>query len=129
MDTLLKGILGNYLSAWRVLPCDFVSSANLAKVLSAPSSRSLMRMLNRIRPSNNPWGIPLVTMALCHWSRPYFSVMAPVSLLPFFFNPSNIPEWLIPCLVRSGERGIADWALFWCLYSCKEVKRSVERLV
>jgi len=39
----------------------FASSANLLRVNSIPSSRSLMRMLNKTQPSTNPWGTPLVT--------------------------------------------------------------------
>lgn len=38
-----------------------VSPANLLRVQPVPSSRSLMKMLNRIGPSIDPWGTPLVT--------------------------------------------------------------------
>jgi len=38
-----------------------VSSANLLRVHSVPSSRSLMKMLNRTGPSTDPWGTPLVS--------------------------------------------------------------------
>lgn len=39
----------------------FVSSANLLRVNSIFSSRSLMKMLNKTKPSTFPWGSPLVT--------------------------------------------------------------------
>lgn len=38
----------------------FVSSANLQRAHSAPSSGMLMEILNRIRPSPDPWGTLLV---------------------------------------------------------------------
>lgn len=109
----------------------FLLSANLLRVYSTPSSRLLMKILNRIRPSNDPGGILLITglqLDLVPFIMALFLCCVPCSSDSIFFNPSNIPEWLIPCLVRHGERGIAAWALFWCLYSCKEVKASVERL-
>jgi len=42
-------------------PHSFVLSVNLLKVDSIPSSRSLMKMLNKTRPNTDPWGTPLVT--------------------------------------------------------------------
>ncbi|KAK4828728.1 hypothetical protein QYF61_000719 [Mycteria americana] len=42
-------------------PPSFVSSVNLLKVHSAPTSRSLMKMLNRTEPSTDSWGTLLVT--------------------------------------------------------------------
>ena len=42
-------------------PPSLVSSANLLRVHSNPSSRSLMKKLNKIGPSTDPWGSPLLT--------------------------------------------------------------------
>jgi len=39
----------------------FVSSANLLRMDSLPSLRSLMKMLNKTGPSTDPWGTPVVT--------------------------------------------------------------------
>ncbi|KAK4824318.1 LOW QUALITY PROTEIN: hypothetical protein QYF61_013593 [Mycteria americana] len=41
------------------LPHNLVSSANLLRVHSIPSSRSLIKMLNRTGPNTEPWGTPL----------------------------------------------------------------------
>ncbi|KAK4823633.1 LOW QUALITY PROTEIN: hypothetical protein QYF61_004366 [Mycteria americana] len=43
------------------LPPNLVSSANLLRVHSMPSSRSFIKVLNRTGPSTEPWGTPLVT--------------------------------------------------------------------
>ncbi|KAK4825953.1 LOW QUALITY PROTEIN: hypothetical protein QYF61_003471 [Mycteria americana] len=43
------------------LPPNLVSSANLLRVHSIPSSRSLIKILNRTGPSTEPWGTLLVT--------------------------------------------------------------------
>ncbi|KAK4829606.1 hypothetical protein QYF61_005706, partial [Mycteria americana] len=43
------------------LPHELVSSANLLRVHSIPSSRSLIKILNRTGPNTEPWGTPLVT--------------------------------------------------------------------
>ncbi|KAK4810941.1 hypothetical protein QYF61_013349 [Mycteria americana] len=43
-------------------PPILVSSANLVRVLSIPSSRSFMKMSNSVGPSIDPWGTPLVTV-------------------------------------------------------------------
>ncbi|KAK4809169.1 hypothetical protein QYF61_006427 [Mycteria americana] len=48
------------------LPPSLVSSANGLRVHSIPSSRSLIKTLNRTGPNTEPWGTPLVTG--CHWS-------------------------------------------------------------
>ncbi|KAK4827727.1 LOW QUALITY PROTEIN: hypothetical protein QYF61_021155 [Mycteria americana] len=48
-------------SSRSTLPHDLVSSANLLRVNSIPSSRSLIKMLNRTGPNAEPWGTPLVT--------------------------------------------------------------------
>ena len=42
-------------------PPSFVSSANVLRVHSNSSSRSLMKKLNKTGPSTDPWGTPLVT--------------------------------------------------------------------
>ena len=42
-------------------PPSLVSSANLLRVHSNSSSRSLMKKLNKTGPSTDPWGTPLVT--------------------------------------------------------------------
>ena len=42
-------------------PPSFVSSANLLRVHSNSSSRSLIKNLNKIGPNTDPWGTPLVT--------------------------------------------------------------------
>ena len=60
------------------LPPSLVSSANLLRVHSIPSSRSSMKMLNRSSPSTEPWGTPLVTGHQLHstplsktlWAQP-----------------------------------------------------------
>ncbi|KAK4810855.1 hypothetical protein QYF61_008827 [Mycteria americana] len=43
------------------LPHNLVSSANLLRVHSIPSSRSLIKILNKTDPNTEPWGTPLVT--------------------------------------------------------------------
>jgi len=42
-------------------PPSSVSSANLLRVHSNSSSRSLMKKLNKTGPSTDPWGTPLLT--------------------------------------------------------------------
>jgi len=42
-------------------PPSFVLLANLLRVHSNSSSRSLMKKLNKTGPSTDPWGTPLVT--------------------------------------------------------------------
>ena len=42
-------------------PPSLVSSADLLRVHSNSSSRSLMKKLNKTGPSTDPWGTPLVT--------------------------------------------------------------------
>ncbi|KAK4823665.1 LOW QUALITY PROTEIN: hypothetical protein QYF61_005017 [Mycteria americana] len=48
-------------SSRSTLPHNLVSSANLLRVHSIASSRSLIKILNRTGPSTEPWGTPLVT--------------------------------------------------------------------
>ena len=43
------------------LLANLVSSANLLRVHSIPSSRSSIKILNKMGSSTNPWGTPLVT--------------------------------------------------------------------
>lgn len=47
-----------------------VSSANLVSVLSVPSSRSFMKMLNTLEPSINQWGTLLLTCYQPEWKPP-----------------------------------------------------------
>jgi len=42
-------------------PAQLVSSANLLREHSIPSSRSLIKMLNKTAPKIEPWGTALVT--------------------------------------------------------------------
>ncbi len=42
-------------------PLSLVSSANLLRVYSIPSSMSLIKMLKSTSPKTDPWGTPLVT--------------------------------------------------------------------
>ncbi|KAK4826053.1 hypothetical protein QYF61_004168 [Mycteria americana] len=51
------GLLGHL----STLPHNLVSSANLLRVHSIPSSRSLIKILNRTGPNSEPWGTALVT--------------------------------------------------------------------
>jgi len=53
--------MGTQPSRVSATPPSFVSSANLPRVHFAQSCRSLMKMLNRIRPSIYPWGTLLAT--------------------------------------------------------------------
>ncbi|KAK4825193.1 hypothetical protein QYF61_025121 [Mycteria americana] len=48
-------------SSRSTLPHNLVSSANLLRVHSIPSSRSLIKLLNRTGPKTEPCGTPLVT--------------------------------------------------------------------
>ncbi|KAK4813337.1 hypothetical protein QYF61_026500 [Mycteria americana] len=48
-------------SSRSTLPHNLVSSANLLRVHSIPSSWSLIRILNRTGPNTEPWGTSLVT--------------------------------------------------------------------
>ncbi|KAM9656645.1 uncharacterized protein ACIBXB_008917 isoform 1-T1 [Morphnus guianensis] len=48
-------------SSRSTLPPNLVSSANLLRVHSNPSSKSSIKILNRTGPSTEPWGTPLVT--------------------------------------------------------------------
>jgi len=59
-------------------PSSFVSLADLLKVDTIPSSRSLMKIWNKARCSTNPWGTLLITglqldsvllISLCCWSE------------------------------------------------------------
>uniref|UniRef100_A0A8B9E4Y4 Uncharacterized protein n=1 Tax=Anser cygnoides TaxID=8845 RepID=A0A8B9E4Y4_ANSCY len=43
-------------------PPSFVSLVYLLRADTLPSSRSSMKMLNKIGPSTDPWGTPLVTV-------------------------------------------------------------------
>ena len=60
------------------LPPSLVLSANLLRVHSIPSSRSLIKMLKRSGPSIEPWGTLLVTghlldltpLTATHWAWP-----------------------------------------------------------
>jgi len=47
-------------SGMSATPPSFVSSANLLRVHSIPSSRSSTKTLNQIRVSTDPWGTPLL---------------------------------------------------------------------
>jgi len=42
-------------------PSCLVAQENLLRMHSTPASRSLIKMLNRTGPRNEPWGEPLVT--------------------------------------------------------------------
>ncbi|KAK4807043.1 hypothetical protein QYF61_018384 [Mycteria americana] len=65
-------------SSRSTLPHNLVSSANLLRVHSIPSSRSLIKILNRTGPNTEPWGTPLVTghqldltpVTTTLWARP-----------------------------------------------------------
>ncbi|KAK4828429.1 LOW QUALITY PROTEIN: hypothetical protein QYF61_026525 [Mycteria americana] len=48
-------------SSRSTLPHNLVSSANLLRARSIPSSRSLIKILNKTGPKTEPWGTPLVT--------------------------------------------------------------------
>ncbi|KAK4811045.1 hypothetical protein QYF61_015749 [Mycteria americana] len=48
-------------SSRSTLPHNLVSSANLLRVHSIPSSRSLIKILNKTGPKTEPWGTSLVT--------------------------------------------------------------------
>jgi len=60
-------------------PLSFVLSTDLLRVHSAPSSRSLMKMLTRSGPAVDPWGTQLVTglqldfvwLVTSLWDRPF----------------------------------------------------------
>ncbi|KAK4813748.1 LOW QUALITY PROTEIN: hypothetical protein QYF61_023684 [Mycteria americana] len=49
-------------SSRSTLPPKLVSSANLLRVHSIPSSRSLIKILNKTGPKTEPWGTPLRTV-------------------------------------------------------------------
>jgi len=53
--------MASLLSSMSALSPSLVSSANLLRLHSIPSSRSLIKMLNRSGPSSEPWGTPLMT--------------------------------------------------------------------
>lgn len=74
-------------------PPGFVSSVNLLKHHSAPSSRSLTKKLNSTRPSISPWGIPLLTrfqLTLCDSSYPLGLVVQPVFQFNTYFVSLSI---------------------------------------
>ncbi|KAK4818658.1 hypothetical protein QYF61_017266 [Mycteria americana] len=61
-SSLSRSLCRAFLPSGRsTLPHNLVSSENLLRVHSIPSSRSLIKMLNRTGPSTEPWGTPLVT--------------------------------------------------------------------
>ncbi|KAK4806792.1 hypothetical protein QYF61_005588 [Mycteria americana] len=112
-------------SAISATPPTFVSPANLLRVHSAPSSRSLMKMLNRTGPSIDPWATPLVTgiqldfvpLIATLWAQPFsqFSIHLTVcSSSPYFisfcmiqihlshFNLSSLIHLLVVLMFLSG---------------------------
>ncbi|KAF1498675.1 hypothetical protein FQV18_0005633, partial [Eudyptula minor novaehollandiae] len=83
-----------------ISPPSFVSSANLLSTHSAPSSRPLMKMLNRTGASIEPWAMQLVTGLQLDfvppistpwaWSFSRFSIHLPVcSFSPYFISFSE----------------------------------------
>lgn len=54
-----------WMAAWpsheSATPCSFMSPTNLLRVYTTPSSRLLMRMLNRTEPSTDHWSTVLIT--------------------------------------------------------------------
>ncbi|KAK4827132.1 hypothetical protein QYF61_014526 [Mycteria americana] len=60
-SSLSRSLCRAFLASSRsTLPHNLVSSANLLRVHSIPSSRSLIKILNRTGPNTEPWGTPLV---------------------------------------------------------------------
>ena len=75
----------------------FVSSANLLRVHSNSSSRSLMNKLNKTGPSTDPWGTPLVT-GLQPDSLPLMTVLEGSFCLLSLGPPFNMQLCrIIPC--------------------------------
>lgn len=81
-------------------------STNLLRALYVPSSRSLIKILNRTSPGINPWGKPLVTgcwvdvlqlnTALWAWQSCQFSAQLITHLSrPYFTNLALIILWEI----------------------------------
>ena len=69
-------------------PPSFVSLANLLRVHSVPSSRSVMNKLNNTGPSTDPWGPPLATglqLDSAAGHNPLSSAIQPV------LNPPHCP--------------------------------------
>lgn len=91
-----------------VTPPSFASFANLLRVWSTPSSRSLMRMLliNVIGPSIDPWGTPLVT-----------DIQLNLKLLITAFWDHQLRRFFI-CRVHSSS--VCQWECYrrWCQTSC-----------
>lgn len=59
-----------HFSGTSATPSNFVSSVSLLKVRSVSPFRLLMKELNKICPSIDPWGTPIVTglqLDSCHW--------------------------------------------------------------
>ena len=78
---------------------NFVSSVNLLRADSVPSSMLLMKMLNETRPSTDPWGTPLV-MVLQPDAVPLTTMLWALPVL----NPSHL-YWSIPRFFNKGVVG------------------------
>jgi len=79
-----------------------VSSANLLRVHSNSSSRSLMKKLNKTGPSTDPWGTPLVTSLQLDMTRQ--NLVIKTGLCTPFLHAQRVPA------VRSSDLFYASQA-------------------
>jgi len=93
-------------------PLSFVSSGNLSKVQSIPSSRSLMKMLSETGPSTDPWGT-LLAIGLQLDSAPLITAVWVLAVSQFSSHltvHSSVPYFL-PYILQG-------WSGRHCQMSC-----------